>query len=85
LNKENSVEEEIEEGIVMGNKAFHANSALFKNKLISKNAKLRLCNSVLKPVLTYASETWVVKYTVKKGDYQLKVKYSEEFMEHFKK
>jgi hypothetical protein len=38
----------------MGNMAFHANAALFKSKLIPKSAKLKLYNSVIKPVITYA-------------------------------
>jgi hypothetical protein len=40
VNKDNSIEEEIKERIVMGNKAFQANTALFKSELISKSAKL---------------------------------------------
>jgi hypothetical protein len=45
----------------MGNKALHMNTALLKSKLISKSARLRLYNSVIKPVTTYACETWVLK------------------------
>jgi hypothetical protein len=40
VHKANSIEEEIKEIIVMGNKAFHATAALFKSKLISKSTKL---------------------------------------------
>jgi hypothetical protein len=32
VNKSNSIEEDINKRIVMGNKAFHANAALFKGK-----------------------------------------------------
>jgi hypothetical protein len=60
-NKQNSTEEEIKERILMGNKAFHVNAALFTSKLISKSAKLKLYNSVIKPVVTYACETWVLR------------------------
>jgi hypothetical protein len=45
----------------MGNKPLRMNAALMKSKLISKSVKLRLCNSLIKPVVTYACETWVLK------------------------
>jgi hypothetical protein len=48
------------ERIVVGNKAFQANTALITRKRILNNAKLRLYNSVMKPVVTYACETWVL-------------------------
>jgi hypothetical protein len=41
VNKDNSIEEEINKRIVMGNKTLHANAALFKSKRTSKNAKFR--------------------------------------------
>jgi hypothetical protein len=61
VNRENSIEEEIKERIVMGNKAFHANAAYFKSKLTSTSAKLGWYDSVIKPVLTYACETLALK------------------------
>jgi hypothetical protein len=60
-SKDNSSDEEIKERTVMGNKAFHANAALFKSKLISKSAELNLYNSLIKPLVTYACETWVLR------------------------
>jgi hypothetical protein len=45
----------------MGNKAFHANAALFKSKRMSKNVKLRQNNSVIRPVVAYDCETCVLK------------------------
>jgi hypothetical protein len=39
VNGNNSIEEEIEERTVLGNKAYYANQALFK--LLSKNSKLK--------------------------------------------
>ena len=55
---------EIKERITLGNKAFFANKKIFQNKLISKNAKLKLYFSVIKPVVTYACETWILKETI---------------------
>ena len=61
VNSNNTVEEEIRERILLGNKAYYANLQLFKSKLISKQAKLKLYCTLIRPVVTYASETWVLK------------------------
>jgi hypothetical protein len=62
VNSNNSIEEEIKERIVLGNKAYYANQSLFKSKLISKKAKLKLYNTTIRPVVTiYACETLVLK------------------------
>ena len=58
------MEEEIKERIALGNKAFLANKKIFQNKLISKNAKLKLYFSVIRPVVTHACETWILKETI---------------------
>jgi hypothetical protein len=46
---------EIKGRIVMGNKAHHANAALFKSEPIWNNAE------VIKPVVLYACATWILK------------------------
>jgi hypothetical protein len=65
VNGNNSIEEEIKERIILGNKAFYANQALFKSKLLSKKAKLKIYWTSVRPVITYACETWVLKKTIK--------------------
>jgi hypothetical protein len=42
VNGYNTLEKEIRERIIKGNKAFYANKTLFKSKLVSRKSKLKL-------------------------------------------
>ena len=59
-----SIEEEIKERIVLGTKAYYANLKFFKNRLVTKQSKLKLYRTVIRPIVTYASETWVLKEAI---------------------
>ena len=61
INDNNSFEEEIKARIVLGTKAYYANLKFFKSKLVTKYSKLKLYRSVISPLVTYASETWLLK------------------------
>jgi hypothetical protein len=50
VNGNNTLEEEIRERIVKGNKAFYADRAIFKSKLVSRKSKLKLYWSVIRPL-----------------------------------
>jgi hypothetical protein len=65
INGNNSTEEEINERIVLGNKAYYAYQALFKSKLLSKNSKLQMYWALVRPMVTYACETWVLNESIK--------------------
>jgi hypothetical protein len=65
VNGNNSIEEEIKGRIFVGNKAFYANQDLFKSKLLTKNSKLRMYKTLVRPVVTNACETWVLKENLK--------------------
>ena len=58
VNTDSTIEEEIKERIGLGNKPS------LQSKLISKNAKLKLCFSVIRSVVTYACETRILKETI---------------------
>ena len=65
MNGNNSIEKEIKGRISLGNRAFHANQDLFKSKLLTKKSKLRMYQTLVRPVVTYACETWVLKENIK--------------------
>ena len=56
--------EEIKERIALGTKAYHANQKFFKSRLVTKYSKLKLYRTVIRPIVTYALETWVLKQTI---------------------
>ena len=64
VNGNNTLEEEIRERIMKGNKALHANRTLFKSNLVSMNSKLKLYWSVIRPIVAYGCESWVLKESV---------------------
>jgi hypothetical protein len=37
------------------------NQKLFQSKLLSRKSKLKLYRTLIRPILMYASETWVLK------------------------
>jgi hypothetical protein len=65
VNGNSSIEEEIKERIILGNKAYYANQTLFKSKLLSKKSKLKMYWTSVRPVVMYACETWVLKESIK--------------------
>ena len=58
------IEEEIKERTALGTKAYYANLNFFKSRLVTKQSKLKLYRTAVRPIVTYASETWVLKETI---------------------
>ena len=65
MNSDNSIEEEIQHKITLGSKAHYAKQFFFKSRLVSKKPKLKMYWSIMRPTVTYACETWVLKETIK--------------------
>ena len=65
VNSDNSVEEEIQNRITLGNKAYYANQFLFKSRMVFMKLKMKLYWSIIRLVVTYPCETWVLKETIK--------------------
>ena len=64
VNNDNSIEEEIKERVAVGNRAYHVHKKLLTSKLISRNVKIHLYNTLIRPIVTYASGTWVFKESI---------------------
>ena len=45
---------------MMGNKAYYANRQLFNSSLISRHSKLQIYRTLVRPVVTYGSESWTL-------------------------
>ena len=58
LNADNKKNIEIAERIAKGNKAYYANAKLIKLKFLKKNTKIY--KTMIRPVVTYSSETWTL-------------------------
>jgi hypothetical protein len=60
LNADNKINIEIAERIVKGNRAYYANAKLIKPKSLKKNTKMKVYKTIIRPVVTYSSETWTL-------------------------
>jgi hypothetical protein len=43
---------------------YFANKKMFQSRFTSKKAKLKLYYSVIRPIVTYSCETWILKETI---------------------
>jgi len=64
INDTNSIQEEVKERIALGIKAYYANLKFFKSRFVTKGSKLKLFRTVIRPIVTCASETWVLKENI---------------------
>jgi len=65
VNRYNTIEEKIQHRITLGNGEYCANQFFFKSRLVSKKSKLKLYCSIIRPIVTYGCEAWVLKETIK--------------------
>ena len=60
VTRDNLLEEEIKERIAAGNSASFAKQKIPQSELISKKTKMKLYKALIRPVVVYGSECWVL-------------------------
>jgi hypothetical protein len=60
INKEEGITECVKDRIQVGNRAYAANHHMLKSKIINRSVKIHIYNRLLRPALTYESETWTL-------------------------
>jgi hypothetical protein len=60
INNQNNITETIKAKIQAGNTAYYSNLHLLKNRTISRKAKINIYKTLIRPVVTYGSEVWIL-------------------------
>jgi hypothetical protein len=56
----NKMWKDIHSKIMTENRAYSVHIELFRSKLLSQNTKLKIYKTLIRPILSYGSETWTV-------------------------
>jgi len=62
VNCNNDINAEIQKRILAANRCFHGLRKHLRSHLTSKNTKILMYKVLIRPVLTYASETWTLMF-----------------------
>jgi hypothetical protein len=57
VTNQNLIQEEIKKRLSLGNACCHSVQSLLSSRLLSKNLKMRICKTIILPVILYGSET----------------------------
>jgi hypothetical protein len=60
INKEGRISECIKDRIQAGNRAYAANHHMLKSKIIRRAVKMQIYKMLIRPVVTFGSETWTL-------------------------
>jgi hypothetical protein len=60
LMNQNSIQEEIKSRLKSGNACYHLVQNLLSSSLLSKNIKIKICRTLILPVVLYGCETWLL-------------------------
>ena len=71
VNQDTAIEQEVKGRKAAGNKVFYANKRTMFSKLLTKISVMRFYRSLLRPVVKYGCDTWVLKDVVGKHSERL--------------
>lgn len=60
MDRDNDISKEIKRRIVVANRCYFGLAAQPKSRNISSGTKIRIYKMILRPILTYGSETWTL-------------------------
>jgi hypothetical protein len=60
MNQTNFISSEIQARILSGNRCYYAFGKLMKSRALNRSSKLRIYNSLIRPVVTYGCEAWML-------------------------
>jgi hypothetical protein len=75
LERKNFILVEMHGKTTIKKKAYYVKSKIIKSKLLRKNVKIKIYKTMIRPVVTYSSETWTLTAKDKKNLRILKGKY----------
>jgi len=58
LTNQNSIVEEIKNTLRSGNACYQSVQNLLSSRLLSKNLKIKICRTIILPIVLYGCETW---------------------------
>jgi hypothetical protein len=70
VTDQNLIQEEIKVRLYFGNACYHSVQNLLSSRLLWKNLKIRICNTMILPVVLYGCETWSLAF---KEEHRLRV------------
>jgi hypothetical protein len=59
LMNQNSIQEEVKSRLKIGNACYHSVQNLVFCSLLSKNLQIKMCRTMILPVVLYGCETWL--------------------------
>ena len=60
LTSNNDISADIETRIASANRAYFALRPILKSQIVHRNTKLRIYKSLIRPIVTYGAETWIM-------------------------
>jgi hypothetical protein len=66
VNKDTAIDQKATGRKAAGNKVFYANKRMMFSKLLSRSSEMRIYKRLLRPVVSYGCDTWVLKDVVGK-------------------